>query len=364
MDNRQYTLKGQWSIEHVVDIQKELDRQVWPDDGKLTLLSDDDFSLDLSGAWVIKQLVDMLQANHLNVDLMLADQGLVSYLKQLPEPSTEPQQTPGYHGVKQLADLGRWAVNRWKLLLSWLDFIGHLFVTFLVGITNIHHLRVKSISRHLYTSGVQAVPIVALIAFLISVVLAYQGAMQLTRFGADVYTIDLVALSVLREMGVLLTAIMVAGRSGSAFAAEIGVMKINQEVDAIRVMGMDPMEVLVLPRTIALVIAVPMLTFVADIMGVAGSALLSWVLLDIPLVQYLQRVHSLVASNLWIFWVGMIKAPVFALLIAAVGTMRGMQVETSAERVGALTTQAVVESIFLVILADALFSILFARLGI
>ncbi len=216
--------------------------------------------------------------------------------------------------------------------------------------------------RHVYETGVTAVPIVALIAFLISVIVAYIGAQQLRKFGGEIFVVDLVTVSVLRELGVLLTAIIVAGRSGSAFAAELGVMKLNDEVDALRAIGMDPVEVLVLPRVLGLVIALPLLTVVADALGLAGGALLSWSLVDIPISQYVERVNESIASTT--FWVGIVKAPVFAAVIALVGTLRGMQVRDSSRELGRLTTVAVVQAIFLVILFDAAFAVLFMELDI
>jgi phospholipid/cholesterol/gamma-HCH transport system permease protein len=171
-----------------------------------------------------------------------------------------------------------------------------------------------------------------------------------------------VTISVLRELGVLLTAIIVAGRSGSAFAAEIGVMKLNDEVDALAAMGMHPLEVLVLPRLLGLIIALPALTVVADAMGLAGGALLSWFLLEIPFTQYMVRMDEAIASTT--FWVGIVKAPVFAFLIAFVGTLRGMEVRGSSRELGRLTTVAVVQSIFLVIFADAIFAVIFMELDI
>ena len=186
------------------------------------------------------------------------------------------------------------------------------------------------------------------------------GAQQLTKFGADIFVVDLVTIAVLREMGVLLTAIIVAGRSGSAFAAEIGVMQLNEETDALRAMGMNPIELLVVPRVLALVIALPLLTVIADAMGLAGGGLLSLVQLHIPLAQFSVRMRDALAPTT--FWAGLVKAPVFALLIGIVGTYRGTQVRESARELGRLTTVAVVQSIFLIILADALFAILFVQI--
>jgi len=193
------------------------------------------------------------------------------------------------------------------------------------------------------------------------VIVAYLGAQQLGQFGAEIYVVDLVTIAVLRELGVLLTAIIVAGRSGSAFAAEIGVMQLNEETDALRAMGMNPIELLVVPRVIALVVALPLLTIVADAMGLAGGGLLSVFELNISLPQFTARMREAISATT--FWAGLIKAPVFALLIGMVGTYRGMQVRNTARELGRLTTLAVVQSIFMVILADALFAVMYQKLG-
>ena len=243
-----------------------------------------------------------------------------------------------------------------------LGFYGRIASTFFRALANPKRFRINSVVRHIHETGINALPIVMMMAFLIAIVLAYQGATQLQKFGAEIFTVNLTAISVLREMGVLLTAILVAGRSGSSYAAEIGVMKLNEEVKALQTIGVDPYEVLVLPRILALVIALPLMAFIANICGLAGGALMSVTILDIPLNRYFDQVLGAVQMS--DFFVGMIKAPVFAFLIASVGTFRGMQATGSAESVGRLTTIAVVQAIFLVILADAFFSILFAQLGL
>jgi phospholipid/cholesterol/gamma-HCH transport system permease protein len=226
----------------------------------------------------------------------------------------------------------------------------------------VKRLRPIAIARHVYDTGITAMPIVALIAFLISVIVAYLSAQQLRGLGVDIYVVDLVTIGVLRELGVLLTAIIVAGRSGSSFAAEIGSMKLNEEVDALTATAVDPFEVLVLPRVLGLVIALPLLTIVADLVGLTGGAVLCRYLLDMPLTQYVNRVNESIAPTT--FWVGIIKAPVFAVLIAVAGCYRGMQVRGSARELGHLVTVAVVQAIFLVILADALFAVLFMEMDI
>jgi len=220
----------------------------------------------------------------------------------------------------------------------------------------------KALVTHIEHTGLNAIPIVALISFLVGVVLAYQGADQLRRFGAQIFTVNLVGISVLREMGILLTAIVVAGRSGSAFTAQIGTMQVNEEVDALRTLGLDPMEILVLPRVLALVISLPLLTFLSDVMGLLGGGLMTVVLVQIDFQQYVALLKAAVNTNH--FWVGIIKAPVFAILISLVGCFEGLRVVGSAESVGRLTTRSVVEGIFLVIIFDALFSVLFSVIGI
>lgn len=275
----------------------------------------------------------------------------------------DKEHTPQPNAIARfLIHVGRTTVTLWNDILALVTFTGETTVTLLRVLLNPKRLRLSSIARHIRETGLAAVPIVALIAFLISVVLAYQGANQLRRFGAEIFTINMVAVSVLREMGVLLTAIMIAGRSGSAFTAEIGVMKVNEEVDAMRIIGVNPFEILVLPRLLALIITLPLLAFIADLMGLAGGGLISYSLMQIGYDQYLDRFRDAVSMS--DFWVGMVKAPVFAFFIAIVGCMRGMQVSGSAESIGRLTTISVVQSIFLVLLLDALFSILFTKLGI
>jgi phospholipid/cholesterol/gamma-HCH transport system permease protein len=223
-------------------------------------------------------------------------------------------------------------------------------------------LRPAAISRHIEEAGVHALPIVGAMAVMIAIVIGYQGVAQLRPYGGEDFTINLVAVSMLREMGVLITAIMVAGRSGSAYTAEIGVMKSREEVDALNVMGIEPMQVLVVPRVIALVIAMPLLTFFSDMMGILGGAVIFQSLLDVSPMQTIARVRE--AVDLSDLFVGLIKAPVFGLIIAIISCMHGLRVSGSAGSVGRETTSAVVKSIFLVIVLDAFFSILFEKLGV
>jgi len=205
-------------------------------------------------------------------------------------------------------------------------------------------------------------PIVGLLSFLIGVVLAYQGADQLRRFGAEIYTVNLLGIAILRELGVLLTAIIIAGRSGSAFTAQIGTMQVNEEIDALRTLGLDPIEVLVVPRVLGLALTLPLLAVYAAFMGLLGGCLMSWASLGILIPTFLEQLRSAITE--WTFWVGIIKAPFFAIIIALVGCYEGFNVARSADSVGRLTTPSVVESIFIVIVADAAFSIMFSMLRI
>jgi phospholipid/cholesterol/gamma-HCH transport system permease protein len=242
-----------------------------------------------------------------------------------------------------------------------LVFLGHATSATLGAFAHPRRMRPASISRQISDTGIDALPIIALMAVMIGIVIAYQSVVQLRAYGGENFTINLVAVSVLREMGVLITAIMVAGRSGSAFTAEIGVMKAREEIDALRTMGLDPMQMLVVPRIIGLVITLPLLTFFADAMGLFGGAMVTDWLLNVSPSQFFVRVHEAATSN--DFLVGILKAPVFAAIIATIGCMHGMRVEGSAESVGRETTRAVVKSIFLVIVLDAFFSIFFEKVG-
>ena len=243
-----------------------------------------------------------------------------------------------------------------------LGFFGETLVSIVRALRSPRRFRPTSVVNLMEQVWLRAMPIVGVLQFLIGMVLAYQGIEQLRRFGADAFTVDMVGISVMREIGVLFTAIIVAGRSGSAFTAQIGTMKVNQEVDAMITLGLSPVEVLVVPRILALVLTMPLLVFFADIMGLLGGAVACVIYLDFTLAQFFERLRDVVAN--WHFWIGLIKAPVFAFVVAMVGCYEGLQVSGSAESVGAQTTKSVVESIFLVILLDAAFSILFLSIGI
>jgi phospholipid/cholesterol/gamma-HCH transport system permease protein len=355
-------LNGDWSLASMARIEPELESLEDPISGILICDWSQAENPGIGPVWALLQRLTELRSAHLEIRHMGAPH-TVALLEKLElerqgSRGAAPPAPPNVHGP--VGKLGRWVVLQGREARGVLGFFGRIASVVGHAFSRPRALRIPSIARHLYETGVTAIPIVALIAFLISVVVAYLGAQQLTKFGADIFVVDLVTIAVLREMGVLLTAIIVAGRSGSAFAAEIGVMQLNEETDALRAMGMNPIELLVLPRVLGLVIALPLLTVIADAMGLAGGGLLSLVELHIPLAQFSVRMREALAPTT--FWAGLVKAPVFALLIGIVGTYRGTQVRDSARELGRLTTVAVVQSIFLIILADALFAVFFEQI--
>lgn len=283
---------------------------------------------------------------------------LIAGLDHQPLPKTDA--VPRWRQL--IIQLGKSADDAGRDAIDVITFVGRAANAVVAALLRPRKLRLASISRQVAETGINALPIVGLLAVMISVVIAYQGVAQLRPYGSEGLTVNLVAVSVLREMGVLVTAIIVAGRSGSAFTAEIGVMQAREEIDALKVMGMDPMEMLVVPRLIGLIITLPLLTFFADVTGLLGGAVISQSLLNVSPLQYLDRVHE--AVDVFDLFVGLVKAPIFAVVIAVIGCMHGLRVKGSAESVGKETTRAVVKAIFLVIVLDALFSILFERLGI
>jgi phospholipid/cholesterol/gamma-HCH transport system permease protein len=361
-------LVGEWRAAQVPQLETQLEALPLAGISELVVHTRGATALDLSGAWLLHRLDRRAQAG--GAQLTWADGqpepvrlvGQTLGVDDCAAASVEAARQAALAQAPPVAALGREVIERASNLRRGLEFIGETNERLWSAMLQPRLWRPISIARHVYDTGITAIPIVALIAFLIAVIIAYMGAQQLLKFGADIFVVDLVTVGTLREMGVLLTAIIVAGRSGSAFAAEIGAMRLNEEIDALKATGVNPIDVLVIPRTIGLVIALPLLTVIADGVGLAGGAILCRLLLDMPLIQYVQRMDEAIASTT--FWVGIMKAPVFALLIAASGVYRGMQVRGSSRELGRLTTVAVVQSIFLVILADAVFAVLFMELDI
>jgi phospholipid/cholesterol/gamma-HCH transport system permease protein len=356
-------LSGRWTVQQLPEIERVLSSVSV--NGNPTLQVDCSAleQADLSAMWLLRSTLWRCEQAGTHISFAAGMPEHFAFLNELQShaPSALVAQEAELLWPEQVvASFGRRTVKLGQHAVGHLDHFGRIVHAHLQAWRHPQRIRPASVVRHAYEASIQALPIVAMIAFFVAVIIAYIGASQLRDFGAGIYTVDLITLGVLRELGVLLTAIIVAGRSGSAYAAEIGVMKLNDEVDALKSIGLDPIEVLVVPRILGLIIALPLLTIVADAMGMAGGALLSNWLLDISIPQYIVRVQEALAPTT--FWAGLIKAPVFAVLIGMISTYRGMQVRGSSRELGRLTTTAVVESIFMVIFANAIFAVIFVEL--
>ncbi|MDP7546387.1 MAG: MlaE family lipid ABC transporter permease subunit [Alphaproteobacteria bacterium] len=355
---------GHWDAGNVSRLDQQLRSLAPTTDAAVILDLAQVERLDTAGAWLLYRTCKECRARGGRADyagLTPAHEAMLEQVAANDQPAEiEPPREAALWAVLRRVGLG--TVDVMIEAQQQIAFLGLLLVTLAGTLRHPGRLRLVPLIYHMEKVGFNALPIIGLISFLIGVVLAYQGATQLQRFGAEIFVINLVGVSVLREIAILLTAIVVAGRSGSAFTAEIGSMVVNEEVDAMRTLGLDPMEVLVLPRVLALVITLPLLAFFADMMGLFGGMLMCWGALDISPDLFLERLQGAVSP--WSFWVGMIKAPFFAFLISSVGCLEGLRVSRSAESVGQQTTRSVVTGIFLVIVVDAMFSIFFAAVGV
>ncbi len=321
-------------------------------------------ALDTGGAWAIAGLVERLEAEGLEVSIRGGSEAQRTLIATVAESRPRGETVPAPSGgpAAWLETLGRRMAEGVRGFLRILALLGLVMTRLAQTLLRPGRLRLTSLVHHMQEVGLNAVPIVVLLSFLIGVVLAFQGAVQLRQFGAEVFVVNLIAVSVLRELGILLTAIIVAGRSGSAFTASIGSMKLREEIDAMRIIGLDPIEVLVLPRVLALIIMLPVLGLIADVSGLVGGALMSWAELGVSPRMFLVRLYE--TTDIWHLAIGFIKAPFFAAIIGIVGCYQGLQVEGSAEAVGQRTTSSVVQAIFGVIVADAVFSVFFAEIGV
>jgi phospholipid/cholesterol/gamma-HCH transport system permease protein len=314
--------------------------------------------MDTVGAWLIHRTA---RDHDATVDGASEDAALL--LTQVAKADQQVQVRPDrtFPLLRVLAQIGNATMVTFRTLLGLLDFFGALMISAWNLMRHPRRFRGNAVARQFEVVGVEALGIVGLMSFLIGIVIAQQGAVQLRQFGAEVFTINLIGRITLRELGVLMTAIMVAGRSGSAFAAQLGSMKLAEEVDAMRTIGVSPMEALVIPRVLATVVLMPLLGFYASLVSIIGGGFLCWIALDIPPLTYIQRLREVVPMT--DLWVGLVKAPVFGLIIAMAGCFQGMQVRGNAEEVGLRTTAAVVQAIFLVIVLDAFFAVFFSEIG-
>lgn len=357
-------VRGPWTLAHFRELQAQGRSltQALPQQLQLDVSGLD--ALDTAGA---RQLCDMLGAERVlalvdHAQALLPERkallvAVAQALQSVQEVPPPPRRNPVLELLERIG-IGMHAF--WRHVLDLAGFIGMTLLALARLPLHPQGWRMTALVANLEQTGLNAVPIIALLTFMIGAVVAFLGATVLADFGATIYTVDLVAFSYLREFGVLLTAILVAGRTASAFTAQIGSMKSNEEIDAIRVQGLDLMELLVLPRVLALLLALPMLTFLAMLSGILGGMVVCFLSLDISAVQFLEIVKQDVSVRH--FWVGMAKAPVMAFLIAVIGCMEGFKVQGSAQSVGEHTTSAVVQSIFVVIVVDAIAALFYMEM--
>jgi phospholipid/cholesterol/gamma-HCH transport system permease protein len=356
---------GAWTATQAGQLERLIESQADGPDGPRRVVIDmariEKF--DTYGAWLLERLVRVFKARGAEtqvVGLPPTYQGLVDELHEV-NLKEWPDQNEEGPVASALESIGHTVYTVIHSLRAALDMVGAVTVALLRVVVNPRRFRFTSMVHHLDNVGWRAVPIILLITFLIGCIIAQQGIFHFRKFGADIYVVDMVGILVMREIGVLIVAIMVAGRSGSAFTAELGSMKMREEVDALRTMGFDPVEVLVLPRVLALIIGLPLLTFIGSLAALYGGGLVCWLYGGIDPDVFLQRLREAITIDH--FKVGMIKAPFMAMVIGVVACVQGFQVKGSAESLGLQTTASVVESIFLVIVLDGVFAIFFASIG-
>jgi phospholipid/cholesterol/gamma-HCH transport system permease protein len=359
------TAGGSWTVRQAAEIDRSL-RGVAPGAARSGIFDLSQLTgFDTAGAWLVRRTLSDLQGRGVAIELRGLPDTYLPLLRvvEAAEKGSGEHRSPFDNYWRAMIErVGQATVEFGSEARALLTFYGMTILGYLAVLRRPRSLRMVSLVNQIEQSGLNAIPIVCLLSFLIGIVIAYVGADQLRRFGAEIFTVNLLGVIMLREIGVLLTAIMIAGRSGSAFTAQIGTMQVNEEIDAMRTLGLDPTEVLVLPRVNGLLITLPILAFLSNGAGLLGGAVMATAVLDVTFVQFIHQLQSVVTLNH--FFVGMIKAPVFAFIIAIVGCYEGMRVSGSAESVGRMTTKSVVTSIFLVIIADAVFSILFSALEV
>jgi len=319
--------------------------------------------LDTLGAWLLEKISRRARAAGHHVETVgVADNytDLIGEISRVNRHNPAPPPAPNPVAAK-VSDIGRSAIGTMEDVTVFLQMLGSLFVALFGVLRRPQSLRLTSLVYQLYRIGWQAIPIIVLITFLIGAIIAQQGIFHFRKFGADSYVVDMVGILVLRELGVLIVAIMVAGRSGSAYTAELGSMKMREEIDALSTMGLDPVEVLILPRIVALIFALPILAFIGSMAALYGGGLVAWFYGGMGPAIFIARLHD--AVSVTSFEVGIIKAPFMALAIGVVACSEGLRVKGSAESLGKQTTTSVVKSIFLVIVLDGLFAIFFASIG-
>jgi phospholipid/cholesterol/gamma-HCH transport system permease protein len=356
------TCSGPWIAVNLAAVERVLTKTAVPGRGAVHVELSGLTALDSAGALLLHRLRGRLERDGRAPRFTGLGEGAEALLSLVARNAPPIAAVPPPQRRGLLEYLGRVSVGLLAQGAGFLSFIGHTSLTAGAVLAGPRQARWRPFFKALEAAGYRALPIVGLLAFLLGVVIAYQGGVQLRQYGANMYIADLVGLAMLRELAPLMTAVIVAGRTGSAFTAEIGTMKVGDEIDALRTMGIDPIEQLVLPKLLALVIALPLLTVYSDAMGLFGGIIIANAVLGISPSVFIERVGESISVASYLIGVG--KAPVFAAIIAGVGCFQGFRVTDSAESVGSQTTVSVVQSIFLVIVVDAIFSVLFSELDL
>lgn len=355
-------LSGPWTAEHAHTVEALVAQINGVSDGQRVIIDLTGVDrLDTLGAWVLDRTRHDLGSDGVAADFANATPEQQILLDEVAYRGFQQQVKPRRSGVMDfLVDVGKTVADAGRDLVRGVAFLGELVTALMRVSVHPRRFRVTALVNQLEQIAYRGVPIIVLISFLVGCIVAQQGIFQLVRFGATPFVVDLLGILILRELGVLLTSIMVAGRSGSAFTAEIGSMKMREEIDALRVMGLDPIEVLIVPRILALVIGLPLLTFIASISALFGGGVTAWLYGDISPDVFLSRLKAAVGLNT--FLVGIIKAPFMALVIGIIATLEGLAVAGSAESLGRHVTSSVVKAIFMVIVLDGLFAMFFAAI--
>lgn len=354
--------KGEVTLLNITKYSLKIDSITFSSKQKLFIDFTELNFLDSAGAVFINDLKNRLISKNIIIEIICQNRDVLGMLELVESQENLTTQTPNKNRTTLLEQIGKETLNNYYGFLSFMSFIGELFVNKMHYLLSPKNIRYKEIAFEINESGVKAFWIIALTSFLIGLVIAYQSAYQLKIYGANIFIVDMLGLSILRELSPVITAIVVAGRSGSAFTAQIGAMKITQELDAMRTMGFDPYRFLVVPRILALMIVLPILIFVSDIMAVFGGMIVANVDLGISTDFFLDRFSHVIAAKH--FFIGVAKGPFFAFLIASIGIYRGLMVKDDTQDLGFNTTKSVVEAIFAVIVCDAIFSIAFTSLKI
>jgi phospholipid/cholesterol/gamma-HCH transport system permease protein len=360
-DSVTLALVGRWTVDESASIESRADALAAACAGAHAAVFDlgQITRLDTAGAWLIGRASDILKAKGVEAKFAGLRPEFEILLQEARYRKVEvPPRAGGSYLLRLAADIGETVVTAGGDLFRGIAFLGAVAAAIGTSLIKPSRFRAKALVFHIESIAFRGAPIIALINFLAGAILAQQGIFQLRRFGATIFVVNLIGILILRDLGVLLTAIMTAGRSGSAITAELGSMKLQEEIDALTVMGLRPVEILIVPRILALIISLPVLTFVADMAGIFGGLLVSWSYEGITPLRFLTGLQT--AINTHTFFSGLIKAPFMAVVIGLIACLEGLAVEGSAESLGRHVTASVVKSIFMIVVVDGLFAVFFA----